>query len=172
MKMQKHKALCIVVSMMLIMACTAGCEGLFSTAKTTGKVIYTNPTETTLDIKDKSVKDLLGISLDTVQTLKILRAGDGFTVVIDDKAQIGRILDRLNLVSFSVDLGKQGYTPDGYGLEFTCKDQNGETKVGIQLDTSEHTFIGSYNRHFYSIVDSGAYDNGNLNTYFEEAQYK
>jgi hypothetical protein len=169
--MRIQKALCIAISMMLIIACTAGCGNLFGTEKTTSKTIYTTTPETTLDFKDKSVKDLLGISLDTVQTLKIVRAGDGLTVVIEDKVQIERILNRLSQVLFGNDLGKQGYTPDGYNFDFTIKDQNGERFVGIQLDTSDYSYIGNFQHHFYAIVDEGASSGEDLNTFIEKAKY-
>lgn len=170
--MQNQKLIGIVLSIFLIVTCTAGCGDLFSTKETTNKTVYTNPAETTLDFKDKSVRELLGISLDLVQSLRLIRMGDGLTVIVDDKAQIGRILDRLSQVTFSKDLGTQGYTPDGFFLEFTCKDQNDLTKVGIQLDTAKLSFIGIYKQHIYQIIDRGSDTGDDLNTFLDEAQYK
>jgi hypothetical protein len=162
--------ICIAMCIGLLLIGAAGCKNESSTTSTTMKIIYTTPPETTIDFIDKTAAELLSVDLESVLSLKIVRMGDGKAVVIEDKEQIGRILVRLGQVKFNKDLGKHGFSPDGYSLKFEMKDNPGEYQVGISVDSAQHSNISTYNSHFYEIVEEGNAEY--FNDYFYKEMYK
>jgi hypothetical protein len=153
--MAKIKTGLLIVSICLLLGSIAGC--LAQTGRPSG----------TTRVEDGSVLELLDIKDAAIGSIQIVNMGNGQSVIIEDRSEISRILNRLARVLIQENLGDQGYTLTGYAL--TLVDQTQPQEVHIQLDVAQGDDFATFGGDYYIIDDR---DTDELNDYFALAKYK